>query len=201
MKVELDIFSGRPNPSWELTAAESEEFRRWIRGLPRDQSGRSAPAKDKLGYRGLIVTSAGGDIESFEQVVVSAGSAQGRSPRGVQTFPDQDRALEQWLLATGKNRLEADLYDEAFNELRPQKQSSQDKPEVSQVKIEDVQQRHEQRLMSIPGVTGVGISELNGRPAILIMVKQLTPELKKKLPNQLEGFAVKVEVSGEIRAQ
>lgn len=201
MKVELDIFSGRPNPSWELTAAESEEFRKRLRSLPRDESGHSAPSDEKLGYRGLIVTSAGGEVESFERLVVSGGVVLGRGPRGAQMFSDQGRTLEQWLLATGRSRLDADLYNEAFNELRPQKQPTQDKPEGSKMKIEDVQQRHEQRLMAIPGVNGVGIGESNGQPVILIMVKQLTPDLKKKLPNQLEGFGVKVEVVGEIRAQ
>lgn len=68
------------------------------------------------------------------------------------------------------------------------------------MKIEDVQSRHEQQLMSIPGVTAVGIGEQNGQPVIVVMVKQRTAELNKKLPSQLEGFAVKIEVSGELNA-
>ena len=50
------------------------------------------------------------------------------------------------------------------------------------------------------GVTGVGITESQGQPAISIMVKQLTPELKAKLPTQLEGVPVKIDVTGEIDA-
>lgn len=68
------------------------------------------------------------------------------------------------------------------------------------MKIEDVQRRHEQRLMNIPGVTAVGIGEQNGQPVIVIMVAQSTVVLNQKLPSQLEGFGVKIEVSGEISA-
>lgn len=68
------------------------------------------------------------------------------------------------------------------------------------MKIEDVQRRHEQQLMNIPGVTAVGIGEQNGQSVIVIMVNQRTEELNQKLPSQLEGFGVKIEVSGEIGA-
>lgn len=198
MKVELDIFSGRPNPSWELSAAETEDFRKRLRALPRDQSGRSASGDNKLGYRGLIVTVSGGDAEPFERIVVSGGVALESGAGGAQTFLDQERALEQWLLDTGKSRLDADIYNEAANKIRPQRQG---KPEATNMRIEDAMRLHEQQLMAIPGVNGVGIGESNGQPVILIMVKQLTPDLKKKLPSQLEGYGVKVEVVGEIRAQ
>ncbi len=66
------------------------------------------------------------------------------------------------------------------------------------MKIEDVLRRHEKQLIDIPGVTAVGIGEMNGKPVIVIMINQRTAELTKKLPSQLEGFGVKIEVSGEI---
>jgi len=66
---------------------------------------------------------------------------------------------------------------------------------------EEVLSRNHDRLMSIDeGVTGVGITESQGQPAISIMVKQLTPELKAKLPTHLEGVPVKIDVTGEIDA-
>jgi hypothetical protein len=69
------------------------------------------------------------------------------------------------------------------------------------MKIEDVQMKHEDRLMAIPGVVGVGITELDGKPAIAVMVSQLTPELQQRLPQDLEGFAVKIDEVGVISAQ
>ncbi|HEX4947627.1 MAG TPA: hypothetical protein VFZ34_13235 [Blastocatellia bacterium] len=68
------------------------------------------------------------------------------------------------------------------------------------MQIEDVQQRHEQQLMNIPGVTAIGIGEQNGQPVIVIMVSQRTEELMQKLPQQLDGYDVRVEVSGELTA-
>lgn len=56
------------------------------------------------------------------------------------------------------------------------------------------------RLMAVPGVTGVGIGSKDGRPAIVILVKQLTTEVRKSLPQSLEGCPVVVEQSGDVTA-
>jgi hypothetical protein len=40
----------------------------------------------------------------------------------------------------------------------------------------------------------------DGRPCILVLVVRLTPELRERLPRELEGWPVRVEESGEIRA-
>jgi hypothetical protein len=74
------------------------------------------------------------------------------------------------------------------------------KPEVANMQIEDVQERYEQQLINIPGVTAIGIGEQNGQPVIVIMVSQRTEELTQKLPQQLDGYDVRVEVSGDLVA-
>jgi hypothetical protein len=51
--VELDAFSGRPNPSWTLTSAEAEEVLRRLQGLP---SADATVPDMGLGYRGFILT-------------------------------------------------------------------------------------------------------------------------------------------------
>jgi len=66
--------------------------------------------------------------------------------------------------------------------------------------IEEVFDRHHDRLMATPGVTGLGIGAKDGKPAIIIMVSQRSPELKARLPQTLEGHPVVVEQSGEISA-
>jgi hypothetical protein len=55
-------------------------------------------------------------------------------------------------------------------------------------------------LISIPGVVGVGVTEDDDGPAILILVKVLTPELALRLPSALAAHRVIVESVGEIRA-
>jgi hypothetical protein len=71
---------------------------------------------------------------------------------------------------------------------------------VGKMKIEAVLEKNEAKLMSIPGVVGVGIGGSDEAPVILVMATHNATELKKKLPSQIAGFPVKVEVSGEIRA-
>ena len=66
--------------------------------------------------------------------------------------------------------------------------------------IEQAFDQHHDRLMAVPGVTGLGIGDKDGKPAIIVMVKQLTPELKASLPQSLASHPVVVEQSGEISA-
>ena len=66
--------------------------------------------------------------------------------------------------------------------------------------IQQVFDQHHDQLMAVPGVTGIGIGTKEGKPAIVIMVGELTPELKTSLPQSLGGHPVVVEESGEISA-
>ena len=54
MNIELDVFSGRPNPSWVLENEDAENVSKMLQNLP------ISPKKNpigELGYRGFIVTS------------------------------------------------------------------------------------------------------------------------------------------------
>jgi hypothetical protein len=67
--------------------------------------------------------------------------------------------------------------------------------------LTEVLARHTPELMKMPGVVGTAESRLtDGRPCVLIMVSRLTPELKRTLPDRLEGWPVKVDVTGEFHA-
>ena len=67
--------------------------------------------------------------------------------------------------------------------------------------IETVLKEHTDILMSLPGVVGTGRGECDGRPCIRVFVVEKTPELMRKIPSSLEGYAVEVEETGEIRAR
>jgi hypothetical protein len=77
---------------------------------------------------------------------------------------------------------------------------SLDHPRGLRMSIEQVLDRHSKQLLELPGVTGTGIGEQSGKPTIVIMVKNLTPDVKASLPRTLEGHPVVVEESGEITA-
>ena len=73
--------------------------------------------------------------------------------------------------------------------------------DVSPVTITQSLARHTDTLMAIPGVVGVGEGQLDGKPAIQIMVARRSPELDRRLPDQLDGFPVQVVETGVIRPQ
>ena len=66
--------------------------------------------------------------------------------------------------------------------------------------IDKVFASHQEALMSIPGVVGVGIGEIENSPAIVVMLREGTPELMARLPSRLGGFPVKVDIVGDVRA-
>ena len=65
--------------------------------------------------------------------------------------------------------------------------------------IEEVLKDHTDQLMSIPGVVGTAQGICNNKPCIKVYVLKKTPELDKKIPENIEGFPVSIEEIGEIR--
>ena len=63
-----------------------------------------------------------------------------------------------------------------------------------------VKERHEEELLNLPGVVGVGIGLSEGDVVIKVFLEEMTPELERVLPNTLEGFTVVPEVTGKFIA-
>lgn len=63
--------------------------------------------------------------------------------------------------------------------------------------IEDVQARHEDSIMNVPGVVGVGIGECNGQLCLKVFLEEETPE-SKNIPSEIEGFQLEKEITGPI---
>ncbi len=66
--------------------------------------------------------------------------------------------------------------------------------------IETVLKEHTGSLMSIPGVVGTAQGLCAGKPCIKVYVVKKTPDLMKQIPATLEGYAVEIQVAGEIKA-
>lgn len=86
MLVELDAFSGRPNPRWELDERSSQQLQR----LQSRLTGTSAapPEAPGLGYRGFLYSAAGGQVRAYRGFV--------RTPREV--LADPTFSIEKFLL-------------------------------------------------------------------------------------------------------
>ncbi len=59
---------------------------------------------------------------------------------------------------------------------------------------------HTPRLMSLPGVVGVGEGRCAGAPCVKVLVLEKTPELVERIGDAIEGYKVEVVETGEIRA-
>ncbi|MEG4067675.1 hypothetical protein QUA42_10005 [Microcoleus sp. Pol11C2] len=108
MQVEVDMFSGRPNPHWELTVQESREFSQRFQSLSTHKG--EGYVNDGLGYRGLIVRDSGEEVDGEREIVIYNGLAVTRGNGKSQQFTDKNRTLERWLIQTGEGRLEDELY-------------------------------------------------------------------------------------------
>ena len=114
IEVEVDLYSGRPNPRFALAPATAAELERRLAGLPPPDAGAAGP-RDGLGYRGLRVT---GRDASFAEVVVSAGVVEVRDRAGnVHRRADPGRELERWLAEAGSGRLQQDALDAVRQDL------------------------------------------------------------------------------------
>jgi hypothetical protein len=112
-EVELDIFSGVPNPTWSLPDVEADSFMKRLAALPRTAPRQVA---GKLGYRGFIVQCRQGT----DAWLVRLQNGIVHISQGVtNTYADDEqRLLERWLLITGKPYLKAELFQIAESELR-----------------------------------------------------------------------------------
>jgi hypothetical protein len=71
MLVELDIFSGRPNPRWEL---DEQTYKELLRLQSRLKPARqAAPEPPGLGYRGFQYADEGGPVRAYHGFVVTSG--------------------------------------------------------------------------------------------------------------------------------
>ena len=59
---------------------------------------------------------------------------------------------------------------------------------------------HEKELMATPGVVGVYVGLLDDEksPCLKVMLARRTPQ-SNRIPAQIDGFPVRVELTGEIR--
>lgn len=76
----------------------------------------------------------------------------------------------------------------------------QEENAMAQKAIEKVIKEHGEELMTVPGVVGMAQGLCNNKPCIKVYVIKKTPELDKKIPENIEGFPVSIEETGEIRA-
>ena len=113
IEVELDIFSGMPNPTWVLTSVEAESFVKQSATLSRTSA---RELSGNLGYRGFIVqVTQGADTQLIHIQTGTVHLSEGATNIYA---ADKDRELERWLLDTGKPHLKNEVFQIAEREFR-----------------------------------------------------------------------------------
>jgi hypothetical protein len=112
--VVLDVYSGRPNPTWRLAPAGTQALAAQVAALPATEP---VSLPEPLGYRGFGVwwieleSESTVHVDAFRGVVVEyAGDA-------VIYRADPQRQVERWLLERGRPYLQAPVYQAVLAEL------------------------------------------------------------------------------------
>ncbi len=105
LEVELDIFSGMPNPTWVLSNAEADSFLKQLAALPRTSA---RELSGNLGYRGFIVQVTQGT--DTQLICIQNGTVHITKGATKVYACDKDRELERWLLNTAKPHLKTELF-------------------------------------------------------------------------------------------
>ena len=105
--VEVDMFSGLPNPTWSLV---SEEVAHLVESIDKLEPTTQQESPGWLGYRGIRfhLFTRGREIasaENFAEHLSLHGAA------GTSHLADPGSKLERWLLSTGQGKIEADVYE------------------------------------------------------------------------------------------
>jgi hypothetical protein len=82
--VELDVFSGKPNPRWELDKASSDALRQLVAGLA--PAGERPPEPPGLGYRGFVFTHATEPARAYKRHVIGSGVVLADPSSSVERF-------------------------------------------------------------------------------------------------------------------
>ncbi|WP_338765990.1 hypothetical protein V7968_41695 [Nocardia vulneris] len=98
IRVELDIRSGRPNPQWRLSSGDEAQLHGLIAAAPRAADGGSENDSE---YQGFLAQLSEAETLRVQRGVIEIERDGERTYR-----TDADRAVERWLLATGRASLE-----------------------------------------------------------------------------------------------
>jgi hypothetical protein len=107
MRIEADIFSGRPNPSFDLNAEQSAALIALLQSLHTGGEPREPPG---LGYRGFLIGDAEAVLPGITRLRAFGGTVVSTSEQA-RVLSDPSRTVEQWLLQAGCRHLESGVFN------------------------------------------------------------------------------------------
>ena len=67
-------------------------------------------------------------------------------------------------------------------------------------RITDVLKRHNEELLSLPGVAGTAIGLCEDKYCITVFIEKRTPELDRQIPDAIESYTVVIKETGGFEA-
>lgn len=68
--------------------------------------------------------------------------------------------------------------------------------------IQEVKAKHQDELLAEPGVVSVGIAKDGEETSIIVVgMDRERPDVRRRIPEVLEGYAVRIEILGTIGAR
>lgn len=114
ISVSIDIFSGRPNPTWTLKPSQEAEYIRHVKALPLVPI-PVASELPGLGYRGLI-SKLSDNLLSSRSIRVFQGIVQVAD----NWYLDEGRLFETWLLETADSNIDVSIIEMVRREIKRQ---------------------------------------------------------------------------------
>ncbi|WP_405161413.1 hypothetical protein OG203_34465 [Nocardia sp. NBC_01499] len=102
IRIELDLHTDKPNPRWRLAPGDEAQLHGLIAAAPRATGG---VVENDSAYRGFVAQLSDEEILRVQRGVIEIARGDQRTYR-----TDGDRAVERWLLATGRPTLEVGDY-------------------------------------------------------------------------------------------
>ena len=96
--VELDIYSGRRNPTWTLESVLASDLMSQIARL--NSSSRAVECSQNLGYRAFVVQFLDARSNAIQTVRACSGIIEVTNATGSMYYVDPQKKIELWLLAS-----------------------------------------------------------------------------------------------------
>ncbi len=113
MRAELDVYSGRPNPTWEISTQDANRLLTALRQLP-ERDTATAPAS--LGYRGIVLTGGAVQALGYDRLRAFGGVVVAEGPLGRKIFSDRDHEFEAGVAATAEGRVDLSPFEDYLPE-------------------------------------------------------------------------------------
>jgi hypothetical protein len=111
LKVTLDVFSGRPNPTWTLTKEQTPLVLNNVSHIKTTTDDLQNYPEKILGYRGFIVDEKTNKDLTSKKFEIYNGTIGAFFNDSSFFLKDKDFGLEKWLLQTAYNHVDNDTFD------------------------------------------------------------------------------------------